>query len=371
MIPRLPQESILQALNNSKLVLVSGPKRAGKELLIDKILTEKNVVADIIDCSIKSERNVISETLKATTADLVVFNDAEHIVDLQSYIDLALSGSIKPSLLLLCSFPPSIELELIEALQQEGLYFKIYAPTFYEAASHFGLPNEEKLLEERLIFGNYPEVLNDLDGAEPKLRELITEVIDTHLGVNDRINKHEKLWRTLQLLAFSIGEPVSYLEIGERAGLDNETVMRYIALFEQADILIRLPSYSKDNRYELKKSNCVYFMDNGIRNALISNFNPTFLRNDMDQLWKNYLVSERIKWTRMNGIQSEFCFWRTHTRQQMDLLEIKPNEIRAYKMDWEKRKKVKLPNYFTELYPSAVSRVLNRSTYWPFLSKKQ
>ena len=172
-------------------------------------------------------------------------------------------------------------------------------------------------------------------------------------------------------MAFSIGEPVSYLEIGERAGLDNETVMRYIALLEQADILVRLPSYATDKRYELKKSNCIYFMDNGIRNALISNFNPTFLRNDMDQLWKNYLVSERIKWTRMNGIQSEFRFWRTHTRQQMDLLEIKPTEIRAYKMDWEKRKKVKIPKYFTELYPEAITRVLNRSTYWPFLSKKQ
>ncbi|MFZ9028780.1 MAG: DUF4143 domain-containing protein [Crocinitomicaceae bacterium] len=371
MIPRLPEEAILQALNSSKLVLVSGPKRAGKELLIDKILTDKNVVADIVDCSIKSERNAIPETLKATNADLVVLNDAEHIADLQSYIDLALSGSIKPSLLLLCSFPPQLEPELIEALQQGGLYFKIYAPTFYEAASHFGLPNEEQLLEERLIFGNYPEVLNDLDGAEPKLRELITEVIETHLGVNDRINKHAKLWRTLQLLAFSIGEPVSYLEIGERAGLDNETVMRYIDLLEQADILIRLPSYATDKRYELKKSNCIYFMDNGIRNALISNFNPTFLRNDMDQLWKNYLVSERVKWTRMNNIQSEFRFWRTHTRQQMDLLEIKHDEVRAYKMDWEKRKKVKIPKYFTELYSSAVTRVLNRSTYWPFLSKKQ
>ena len=104
MIPRLPEEAILKALKSSKLVLVSGPKRAGKELLIDKILTEKNVVADIVDCSIKSERIAIPEILKATSADLVVLNDAEHIADLQSYIDLALSGSIKPSLLLLCSF---------------------------------------------------------------------------------------------------------------------------------------------------------------------------------------------------------------------------------------------------------------------------
>lgn len=371
MIPRLLSDQLSKAIRSSKLVMISGPKRAGKEELIHHVIDHFGISYDEVDCYSKAETNEITQKLGSTESELIILKDAEHLEGLQNIIDAALSGEVNPSILLSCSFPPRIDEELTEALEHSGLYFKVYAPAFYEAASHFGLPNEEQLLEERLIYGNYPEVLDDLSGAEPKLRELITEVIDTHLGSNDRINKNDKLWRTLQLLAFHIGEPVSYLEIGERAGLDNETVARYIDLLEQADLLVRLPSYCTDKRYELKKSNCIYFLDNGIRNALISNFNPTFLRNDMPQLWRNYLIAERVKWARMNGVDSSFYFWRTHTRQQMDLLEMKDGNIQAYKTDWEKRGKVKISKYFRECYPEASMKLLNRSTYWSFLSKKQ
>lgn len=371
MIPRLMSDQLSKAISTSKLVMVSGPRRAGKEELIHHVIEHFGISYQEVNCQSKAESEALNETLLNTNAALIILKDAEHLEELQNIVDMALSGGVKPSLLLSCSFPPRVDEELLEALKHSGLYFKVYAPAFYEAASHFGLPNEEQLLEERLIYGNYPEVLDDLSGAEPKLRELISEVIDTHLGSNDRINKNDKLWRTLQLLAFHIGEPVSYLEIGERAGLDNETVARYVELLEHADILVRLPSFSTEQRYELKRSNCIYFLDNGIRNALISNFNPTFLRNDMPALWKNYLIAERVKWARMNGFNSEFYFWRTHTRQQMDLLEISEGKMSAYKTDWEKRGKVKIPKYFKECYPEANTKLLNRSTYWSFLSKKQ
>ena len=112
----------------------------------------------------------------------------------------------------------------------------------------------------------------------------------------------------LQLLAFNVGLPISYNDLGERCGLDNETVERYIQLFEDAFVLIKLPSFNNGNRYELKKAHCVYFQDNGIRNVLISNFNPTFLRDDMNELWRNYMVSERVKWIRMNNLKKSIYF---------------------------------------------------------------
>ncbi|MCO4814469.1 MAG: ATPase, partial [Flavobacteriales bacterium] len=111
--------------------------------------------------------------------------------------------------------------------------------------------------------------------------------------------------------------------------------------------------------------------DNGIRNVLISNFNPTFLRNDMNQLWKNYLVAERIKWMRMNRLDHKVFFWRTHTKQQLDFLEVKETGIVGYKTDWEKRKKVKFPLSFEEAYPDVKTSPLNRSTYWKFLTQKK
>ena len=119
----------------------------------------------------------------------------------------------------------------------------------------------------------------------------------------------------LQLLAFNIGNAVSYNEISERCGLDNETVERYIQLLEDAFILIQLKPYFNNHRYELKKTNMIYFADNGVRNVLISNFNPTFLRNDMNELWRNYVISERVKWIKLKGIENTVFFWKTHTKQ--------------------------------------------------------
>jgi len=174
----------------------------------------------------------------------------------------------------------------------------------------------------------------------------------------------------LQIIAFNIGEPISYNATGEKSGLDNETVERYVNLLERSFILIRLPSFFNEHRYELKKSHVIYFVDNGIRNVLISNFNPLFLRNDIDQLWRNWLISERIKWNKLNGKVAEYKFWRTHTRQTIDFLEIADGGISAYKSSWEKKKKIKFPALFKEAYPEIGTHSLNRSTYWGFLTKK-
>ena len=150
-------------------------------------------------------------------------------------------------------------------MRLEGLEINLFAPSFYESAQHFGLPEEDRLLEERLIYGNYPEVLADLVTAETTLNEIIKDAIFTNLSGEERINKGDKLMRMLQLLAFNIGDTVSYNDIAERCGLDNETVERYIHLLEDAFILYRIPSYHTDHRYELKKSNVVYFAANGVR----------------------------------------------------------------------------------------------------------
>jgi predicted AAA+ superfamily ATPase len=259
---------------------------------------------------------------------------------------------------------------LREVLQLQGLETTLLPSTFYELAQKNTLPEEEKLLEQRLIYGNYPEVTEDVAHAELVLREMVQEVIFTNLGVTDRINKGDKLRRMLQIIAFNIGEPISYNEIGEKCDLDNETVERYVDLLEKSFILIRMPSFYNEHRYELKKSHVIYFVDNGIRNVLISNFNPLFLRNDIDQLWRNWLISERIKWNKLNGKQADYRFWRTHTRQTMDFLEIQDGKIAGYKTAWEKKKKLKFPMSFTEAYPEISTHTLNRSTYWGFLTKK-
>ena len=371
-IPRMQQSLIEEKIKSSKLLLVQGPRKVGKRTLVEDILKEKKCSYSLFNCAEKPVRKIleITENFKGIKDEFVVLNEAQYLTNLGSLLEAVLMGEISATVIIICSYKPQIDEVLLEAIQQANLEVNFFAPSFYESAQYFGLPNEEKLLEERLIYGSYPEVLADLEMAEVTLRDLIEEAIFTNMRAGERINKGDKLMRMLQLLAFNVGSAVSYNDLSERCGLDNETVERYIDLLEDAFILIRLKPFFNGNRYELKKTNMIYFADNGIRNVLISNFNPTFLRNDMNELWRNYVIAERVKWLKMNGVNNNFYFWKTHTKQQMDFIEMKGNKIFAYKTDWEKRKKIKFPKSFAEAYPNAKMSAINRSTYWSFLTNK-
>lgn len=378
MIERLLKDAIQAQLKESKLLLIEGPKGVGKRTLLERIFQEENASYQLLDVSDKTLRKSLEEnpgTLRTIGDPYIVIRQAQYLSNLQQILEMVLTGEVGSTVVVSCSYTPVMDPELLEALKMEGMLFTLYAPSFNESAKHFGLSQETELLEERLIYGNYPAVLSDLEHASEILNEMIEEVVHTQLGVKDRVNKADKLLKMLKILAFQCGEPISYNDIAQRCGVDNETIERYIQLFEKAFLLIRMPSLYSGHRYELKKTHVVYFQDNGIRNALIQNFNEPELRNDMDQLWRNYMVSERVKWIRMNGMDKQLFFWRTHTRQQMDFIEVGADSMMAYKADpgmfsYEKRRKVKVPKSFEESYPNAKTSVLNKTTYWNFLTRK-
>ncbi len=373
---RIQQQQIIQQLQTSKILLISGPRLAGKEDIIQEVLSELNTNSLQINAGNKKERQTIEESteqdlsVSLSAYPLVVIHEAQYLSNLQHIIELVLSDAISSSILLNCSFEPMMDELLKEVLDTQKLHIRIYPPSFYELASHFGLPEEEKMLEQRLIYGNYPAVVLTPAVAEEILSHLLDTVLITDLGVTDRINKKKQLTRVLQTLSFLIGEPVSYNEVAERCDLDNETVERYVLLLEKAYVLIRIPSYSTDKRYELKKSQLIYFVDTGLRNMLINNFNPPAIRMDLDALWKNWLISERVKWNAVNSKQTTYWFWRTHTKQSIDLIEDNEGKKIAYKSTWEKKKKLKFPAMFQEYYAEIPTHTLNRSTYWTFLSRK-
>ncbi len=372
MIPRAQKEQLCDCISHNKLVLLNGPRKAGKMELIQQVIREQNWTARHINCTEASGRKTASsiDELAGCNERVIVLEEAQYLPDLQAILEAVLSGKVKTTLVVACSYRPEVDDLLLEAIQMQGLEITVHAPTFHEAAQHFGLPEEERLLEERLIFGNYPQVTDNLDAARTTLEELIDEVIWTRLAATDRINKERNLHQLLVMLADELGEVVTYNDLGERCGLDNETVRRYIDLLVANGILIRLKSYHTHQRYELRKSYMFYFLDNGIRNALMGNLQPTYLRNDMDQLWKNYVVAERWKWIRMNRMNNELYFWKTHTNQQMDIVEVGQN-TRAYTIDWRKKKTVKFPKLFSSSYPQVKTSIINRSTYWTFLTRKQ
>lgn len=375
MIERQLKEKVKAHIASNKILLLLGPKGVGKTKLVLDCIADHDAVLSL-NANQKAVRKSLENPSQASLTEIfgdkkyILIQDAQYLVHLQTIIEELLFGEYDLNLILTCSFEPVLDDVLREALQLQGLELKLYPLLFQELANQQGIVEFDKNLAQRLIFGNYPQAVEDPANAADFLLELLNEAIFTNLSPNERINKGEKLLKMLQVLAFDMGEPVSYNDVGFRAGLDNETVERYIDLLEKAFILIRIPSYYNGNKYELKKTHTVYFVDNGIRNAIIRNFNEADLRNDLDVLWKNWLISERIKWNQLNDNSYKYYFWRTHTRQQMDFIEVRNEQVVAYKSIWDKRKKPKFPASFSAAYPTAETHALNRSTYWGFLSKK-
>ncbi len=375
MIERQLKEKVKAHIASNKILLLLGPKGVGKtQLVLDCIADAEEILS--LNANQKTIKKSLENPSEASLREIfgnkkyILIQDAQYLIHLQTIIEEILFGEYDLNLILTCSFEPVLDDVLREALQLQGLELKLYPLLFQELANQQGIVEFDKNLTQRLIYGNYPQATEDPENAEEFLLNLLNDAIFTNLSPNERINKGEKLLKMLQVLAFDMGEPISYNDVGFRAGLDNETVERYIDLLEKAFILIRIPSFYNGHKYELKKTHTVYFVDNGIRNAIIRNFNDADLRNDLDVLWKNWLISERIKWNQQQGNEYKYFFWRTHTRQQMDFIEVRNEKIVAYKSIWDKRKKPKFPASFSAAYPEAETHALNRSTYWGFLTKK-
>lgn len=374
---RIFEDSFKSQILSNRILLLSGPPKVGKVAFSEKTLTELNLNFETIDF----RNDKVRKRFHKLTSDelrwyfnqhpFFVLGDAQLFDSLQFLLDEVLSENIKSTCILCCAFEPPIVHELKEALKWEGLEFYFPALTYYELTQQYGMVSEEQRIEKRLIFGSYPQVSDLPEDGPDLLTNIVDEILSsTKLGAEDRVNKKEAMIRILQTAAHLIGQPVSFNQIAERAGVDNETAERYLKLFEKAHLLFLLPSYHSEQKYELKKTHLIYFNDNGIRNGIIRNFNPLNMRMDEDILWKNWLISERIKWNRINGKGYNYFFWRSHTRQQLDFIEIQENSKQAFKFSLEKKKILKESPLFKSYYPDVIFKTINRSTYLTFLTRK-
>lgn len=370
-VPRLQEGQIKEKIKTSKIIVLNGTRNVGKRSLLERTFNSLGRSFVTINCLDKKERLTFIDQNESIEKRSIVLYEAQYLSDLNQVIENALDTTSWHTLVICTSYPASIHPELLEALRLEGVVFTLYPPTFYETSSFYGLQNEVESVEHRLVYGNYPEVHKNLDDAENILLDLVEKVIFTRLNHNDRINKKDELISLLKLLSFEIGNNISFNDIGKRCGIDNETVERYIYLLQDMNLIFVVKSFNHGHRYELKKGCCVYFVDNGIRNALIRNLNPFSFRNDIEALWKNHVISERIKWLRMSGVDRKLSFWLTHTHQRVDLIEESESGSKAYIMQFDKKKKAKIPPSFLKLYPTFKVSTVNLNTYWNFLTNKR
>lgn len=374
MIKREISQTIKNHIRENKILVLKAPAFSGRTDLIMAALPQQNAHL-IFDVSDKKTHARFHSFSKEAFRELVgqkkfiIIREAQLLSKLQEIIELVLLEEGDLNLICICSFAPPLDDLLTEVLNQNGLILEVQAPTFKELANQMGLIPFEKSLEERLIFGNYPAVINDSDNKSSFLINLSTHLFTYPFSTQERINKKEKLKKMLQFIAFHIGEQLSYNQIGLKCGLDNETVERYIEMLEKAFILIKLPIYSTGQRYELSKMHCFYFYDNGIRNACIQNFNDFDLRNDCNELWKNWIISEKMKKIQHDSSEKSIYFWNTHTKQHIDLIEISSEQMKAFQIIWDKTDKFKIPSLFQKYYPKSLNFKINRASYWSFLAK--
>jgi predicted AAA+ superfamily ATPase len=223
-------------------------------------------------------------------------------------------------------------------------------------------------LEQRLIYGSYPEVvlMEDCREREQYLKEIVSSYLYKDILELEGIRQSAKIGRLLQLIAFQIGKEVSYTELGASLGMSKNTVDHYLDLLEKAFVIQRLGGFSRNLRSEVTKNSRYYFIDTGVRNALINNFNPIDLRSDVGELWENYLIMERMKQQEYRRENANNYFWRTYTKKKLDLVEERGGRLYGYEMKWGKPKP-RPPKEWTTAYPEAAWDVINRENYLEFI----
>ena len=376
MIPRLLEKTIKDKLNKGKAILLMGARQVGKTTLIKDLFKGSDEIiwlnGDEFDVQNLFE-NISSTRLKYIFGNkkYVVIDEAQQIKDIGSKLKLITDEL--PEIQLIATGSSSFDLanKINEPLTGRKWEYKLFPLSFAEMTAHHGFFEEYRMLEQRLVYGYYPDVVvqSEEDVVEI-LQGLATSYLYKDILKWESIQKSDRMIKLLQALAFQVGSQVSYTELGKICGLDAKTIEKYVLLLEQAFIIFRLHSFSRNQRNELKFSKKIYFHDNGIRNAVIANFNPINLRDDVGALWENFLLSERLKRNHYAHSYARSWFWRTQTQKEIDYLEEKDGVIYAFEFKWNKSKKIKAPADFMKSYPNAVFSTITPENFHEFVGMK-
>lgn len=373
MIKRDIEDQIKGKIFRGKAIILTGPRQTGKTTLIKTLFQEQaNVLW--LNGDEPETRLLLKDVSTAKwqriigSKKIVVLDEAQRIEDIG--IKLKLVTDQLPHIQLVASGSSAFELanQINEPLTGRKWHFNLFPISYGEMEKYHGFLEENKRLADRLIYGSYPEVVQNY-GQE---QEILTQLTDSYLYKDilnwEKIRKPEKLTKLLQALAFQVGNEVSFNELGQITALDNQTVENYIRLLEQTFIIFRLPPLSRNLRKELKSKRKIYFYDNGIRNAIIAQFQPLELRQDIGALWENWLISERKKYLHYHNIPANTFFWRTQDQQEIDYIEERNGSMWAYEMKWNPKAKAAFSKTFTAAYPSNETTVIHRENYFDFLS---
>jgi len=367
-------ENLRKLLSPNKVLVIYGPRRVGKTTLLNKFLkdiTEKTLFVNGDDIIVRQYLESQSiQKLRDFIGDhsLLVIDEAQYIKQIGLNLKLIVDHIPDIKVIATGSFSFDLARDIGEPLTGRKYTLKLFTLSQMEISGIEKRHETEANLEARLIYGSYPEVVLMKNNTKRTqyLRELISSYLYKDILALEGIRYSNKLTQLLQLLAFQIGKEVSHQELGNGLNMSKNTVERYLDLLEKAFVIFERSGFSRNLRKEITKNHRYYFYDNGLRNALIDNFNPVNLRNDVGELWENYIVNERMKHNEYLGVYTNSYFWRTYDKKEIDLVEERGGKLYGYEMKW-KKSKIKIPVDWKKHYPGADFKVVNHENYLDFI----
>ncbi|PKP38478.1 MAG: ATPase, partial [Bacteroidetes bacterium HGW-Bacteroidetes-14] len=369
-VKRFLEERVRTKILPNKAVLIFGARRVGKTILLRQIIDkfEGKVLLlngeDLDSVSILNEKSISNYSHILDGVNLLAIDEAQAIPDIGSKLKLIVDEI--PGISVVATGSSSFDLlnKAGEPLVGRSALFYLTPFSQREIGQVENALETRQNLESRLIYGSYPEVVT-MSGYDNKAQYL-GDIVNTYLLKDilsiDGLKNSGKMKDLLRLIAFQVGNEVSYDELGKQLGMSKNTVEKYLDLLSKVFVVFRLGGFSRNLRKEVVKAGKWYFYDNGIRNAIIGNFGPVSIRQDVGSLWENYLISERVKQNLNERLNKEFYFWRTYDGQEIDLIEESSDSLTALEFKWGDKTPV-VPKAFGIAYPEASFSVVNRDNY--------
>jgi len=356
MIQRTLHTIIENRLFKGKAMLLFGARQSGKSTLIETILEGKDHL--YLNGDDADVRNILTNTT-ATNLKTVVGNktilfidEAQRIPNIGLTLKLFTDQIKQVQVIATGSSAFELSSQVNEPLTGRKYEFMLYPLSFGEMVAHHGLVEEKRLIEHRLIYGYYPEIVTHVGEEKELLKLLAGSYLYKDLLMLEQVKKPLLLEKLLKALALQVGSEVNYSELGQMVGSDSKTIDKYIDLLEKTFVVFRLPALNRNVRNEIKKGKKIYFYDCGIRNAVINNFNAFDSRTDVGALWENYVIAERMKLLRYSNMDATQFFWRTTKQQEIDLIEDHQGKLSAFEFKWNAKQKAHFPQTFTDNYPN-------------------
>jgi predicted AAA+ superfamily ATPase len=372
-IDRVIENQIVRKIGSNKVILLFGTRRVGKTFLIDSIqnkISEKLLVLNGEDFDVQEilkKRTAANYKNLIGDAQLLIIDEAQSIHEIGQSLKLMIDTN--PNLTIIATGSSSLDLMNKSGEPLTGRQVPFYLYPIAQLELKENLLDAKHNLDERLIYGSYPEIFNISSSAEKAayLQQLVQAYLLKDILAYSGIKHADKISSLLRLIAFQVGAEVSYNELSNQLGINKITVENYLDLLSKVFIIYKLPAYSSNQRTEVTKSSKWYFFDNGIRNAIINDFRIPTMRNDMGALWENYIISERIKKTKYNQELTQFFFWRNYNQAEVDLIELNNGVISAFEIKMSAAKKIKKPSAFNAIYPDAEFTLISKENYLDFI----